>query len=346
MLSRGLFAYNHSVVNVSGGSGSNLYALYATDSAVVNFSGGSGGYSLSAAGGSVVRVTGGQTVVYAAGNSVVTISGGEVTGLNVSDASAVTINGGSVDNLTATSGGTININGSGFIGEILTQLGGVVNLAGGRATKTYIYPGGILNIFGKGLTATLAQTYQGIQVYAVSGKYADGSDAAQNVVLYPTNGAKFTLNSVSSASGVLSFEGIVSSASAQNVTFLFRPLDGSRDITQTVSVPPSGAFTLSGLPQKQYTLHIKADKYLAANVSVDATQGNVSGVKATLLAGDANNDNSCDTSDFGVLVGSYGSAANVSGSGYDPTADFNGDGSVDATDFSLLVGNYGQIGAP
>ena len=63
-----------------------------------------------------------------------------------------------------------------------------------------------------------------------------------------------------------------------------------------------------------------------------------------LKAGDANGDNAVDTSDFGLLVGAYGSSIKVPGSGYDPAEDFNCDGSVDTTDFGLLVGNYGGIG--
>ena len=110
-------------------------------------------------------------------------------------------------------------------------------------------------------------------------------------------------------------------------------------------MPPSGAFSLSGLPQKKYTLHIKGDEYLAANVSVDTTNGDVSGVTATLAAGDANNDNAVDIGDFGVLVNAYGGQAGVAGSGYDVRADFNGDGVVDIADFGLLVNNYGASGA-
>ena len=126
---------------------------------------------------------------------------------------------------------------------------------------------------------------------------------------------------VSSVSGSLYFERIVVAASAQNVTFTLRPTDGGANITRTVAVPPSGAFNLSGLTPKPYTLHIKSAKHLATNVSVDTTNGNVSGVTAFLPAGDANNDNSVDSTDFGVLIGAYGSDGSIPGSGYDVTAD-------------------------
>ena len=63
-----------------------------------------------------------------------------------------------------------------------------------------------------------------------------------------------------------------------------------------------------------------------------------------LLGGDANNDNSIDSSDFGILIGAFNSSSAVSGSGYDPTADFNSDGSVDSSDFGILIGNFNLTG--
>ena len=149
-----------------------------------------------------------------------------------------------------------------------------------------------------------------------------------------------------SVSGALLLDSLAPNAPAQNVTFTFRPTDGGANITQTLAVPVSGAFTLPGLPAKAYTLHIKGDKYLAANVPLDLSAGDVSSVMATLPAGDANDDNSCDATDFGFFVSAYNSSASVPGSGYDPTCDFNGDGNVDPTDFGLLVGSYNTAGAP
>ena len=82
---------------------------------------------------------------------------------------------------------------------------------------------------------------------------------------------------------------------------------------------------------------------LVPNVTISGTSGTI--VNAKLPAADANNDNSVDTSDFGVLVGGYNGDSTIPGSGYDPNADFNFDGVVDTTDFSLLVGQYNNVGA-
>ena len=65
----------------------------------------------------------------------------------------------------------------------------------------------------------------------------------------------------------------------------------------------------------------------------------------TLPAGDSNNDNSVDSTDFGTLIGAFGGAGSVTGSGYDATVDFNFDGSVDSTDFGILIGEFNSMGA-
>ena len=176
-----------------------------------------------------------------------------------------------------------------------------------------------------------------LQTLAVANNAVAASAAASQLLTY-------RLRVGALAAGKLTFEGLVPTAAPQSVTFTFRPSDNSGDITQTLNIAPDGVFALMGLPTKPGILHVKSAKHLARNITVDLTTGTASGLTALLPAGDANNDNFCDTSDFGLLVGAYGGSASVPGSGYDPAADFNGDGSVDATDFGLLVGNYGQQG--
>lgn len=148
-----------------------------------------------------------------------------------------------------------------------------------------------------------------------------------------------------SVSGTIYFEGIAGTAPAQPVAFAFRPTDGSAVTTKMANVSPSGAFSFSGLPAKSYTLHVKGAKWLQANAAVNLTSGNVSNVNISLPAADANGDNSVDSTDFGLLIGTFGSSASVPGSGYDAGEDFNCDGLVDSTDFGLLIGNFGSVGA-
>ena len=121
-----------------------------------------------------------------------------------------------------------------------------------------------------------------------------------------------------------------------------------KDVTLApVAGSAKGAYSLTDVPAGTYDVALKGAKtlrVLLASAVVSAAGAALPDV--VLPAGDANADNYCDTSDFGVLVGAYGGSASVSGSGYDARADFNCDGFVDTTDFGLLVGNYGAQGAP
>ena len=148
-----------------------------------------------------------------------------------------------------------------------------------------------------------------------------------------------------SLSGVITLEGLSASAAPRLVTVEFRPADGTAAFRRSVSVDSTGIFTLATVPAKRYNLRLKSPTSLAQIVGADATGGNVTGIAATLPAGDANGDNACDVLDFGILVNAYGSAKSVLTSGYDASADFNGDGLVDVLDFGLLVNNYGSSGA-
>ena len=149
---------------------------------------------------------------------------------------------------------------------------------------------------------------------------------------------------LTAVAGHITLEGISASAPTQQVSFEVRPDSAHPAYTLTADVDASGNFGVFPVQFDTGTLHIKGAKYLATNLSYDTRQGVVSDAAVTLRAADANDDNSVDTTDFGVLVGSYNSSLAIEGSGYDVRADFNLDGSVDATDFGLLVGNYGSDG--
>ena len=105
-----------------------------------------------------------------------------------------------------------------------------------------------------------------------------------------------------------------------------------------------GSFTLPNVSPDTYSLLVHVNLHLQKAVTISAIAANVSNIALTLSAGDANNDNSVDATDFGVLVEAYNTDASIAGSGYDPNADFNGDDLIDATDFSLLVSSYSTTG--
>ena len=236
-------------------------------------------------------------------------------------------------------GGTTNVYGGDFIGY---SDGGVLNFYGGNisAVTTYFSSSGVMNFYGHGLQ------YDSINKI-VSGTLRDG-ETIHCAIFDSNNYAKINLinDPPASVSGSILFSELVVSAPAQNVTFTFRPANGAAPITQMFAVSPFGAFTVPNLPRQAGILHIKPDKFLAVNIPIDLSGGSVTGIYAKTTPGDANNDNSVDSTDFGILIGAYGSEADIPNSGYDPTADFNGDGVVDSTDFGLLIGNFNSVGAP
>ncbi len=146
-------------------------------------------------------------------------------------------------------------------------------------------------------------------------------------------------------SGVITLEGCDPKAiPAQPVTFQFRPQPSGAAFSQTVNLKSDGSYTLSPVPAGTYHVAIKAAKWLQVAKTFNPASANPTAFNATLLAGDGNNDNSVDSSDFTLLIGAFNSDVTIPGSGYDPQADFNGDGSVDSSDFTLLIGNFNAVG--
>jgi uncharacterized membrane protein len=144
-------------------------------------------------------------------------------------------------------------------------------------------------------------------------------------------------------SGMITLESIVPTATPQSLTLTFRPADNSGDIVKNVSVGSNGAFSVTGIPRKAYTLHIKGSKWLAKNVAVNASNGDVANVNATLLGGDADNNNLVDVEDLAVLIASFDAAPS------DPNwnngkADFDCNDIVDVEDLALLIRNFDADG--
>jgi hypothetical protein len=142
-------------------------------------------------------------------------------------------------------------------------------------------------------------------------------------------------------SGTLNLEDVDENAPRQQITFTFRPTDMSGDFDLVAEVGPDGAFTLNA-PNKNYQLHIKGKRYLARNVNVNATLGNVSGIETTLTAGDATGDNSVDVLDLDQLIQGFDSGP--SDLNWKPEADFNVDGSIDVLDLDILIRNFDKQG--
>ncbi len=146
-----------------------------------------------------------------------------------------------------------------------------------------------------------------------------------------------------SVSGTLTLDGEATAALPAVQVEIRNP--GATTPAQTFDLTTGGSFTLAPIPPGKYDLAFKGSNTLRRVIhGVDLTASDVTNLAVTLLAGDANGDNSCDSSDFTALIGSYNSDRSIIGSGYDPAADFNNDGSVDSSDFTLLIGSFGQTG--
>lgn len=169
---------------------------------------------------------------------------------------------------------------------------------------------------------------------------------ATNLVPNDTNGfvdvfARAPLNLPVTLSGTLTLQGIAPSAPNQTLTFTFRT-DGV-DTVKTVSVGPSGAFDIAGLPRATYDILISGGSYLSKRISVDLSAGNVTLPNPILLkTGDATRDNAVDITDLSRLIRAYNQPS--SSLSYDEGVDFNLDQVNDIGDLLLLVGNYNAIG--
>lgn len=152
-----------------------------------------------------------------------------------------------------------------------------------------------------------------------------------------------TQQTQASVSGVLTLEESINPV--QPITFVFRPIDGSPVFNRSTTLAADGSFQLNNIPQRSYTVRIKGDRWLAETCPVNTTGANATNVRATLLAGDANDDNMVDVNDLAVLIEAFDatpSDPNWNGG----TADFNCDSLVDVNDLALLIRNFDRAGAP
>ncbi len=114
-----------------------------------------------------------------------------------------------------------------------------------------------------------------------------------------------------------------------------------------VQTDASGFFTVpvTTLPNGVYTWWVKGGSWLASSGQVTLSGAPVTQQELGLQrAGDVNNDNLVDITDFTLVRASFGKVCGDAG--YNGQADWTGDCLVDITDFTLLRSNFGQPGAP
>ena len=109
-----------------------------------------------------------------------------------------------------------------------------------------------------------------------------------------------------------------------------------------VTTDEQSEFHVNGLPPGTYDIYVKYARSLQLATTITLDEGENHAALGELRAGDADDNNFVNLTDFSLLAATFGKQA--SDSGYDERADFNGDGVVNLLDFSLLATNFGQAG--
>jgi|GEM_PF-3278524 len=99
---------------------------------------------------------------------------------------------------------------------------------------------------------------------------------------------------------------------------------------------PNGLFAIAATGELNLTAPGYLSTQMAASAGLTAGEPKIDACQVTLLAGDANGDNTVNILDLTYLAGRYQSA--------DPTADLNASGLVDILDLALAAGNYQRQG--
>ena len=200
-----------------------------------------------------------------------------------------------------------------------------------------------LGSFSNGDIVTFASQFDEVRLYAGLLNAADIGALAGNGATVKGN---IALEGVPDLSQVSSFAPLGTFHVSLRTPGTMTEVKGYDVTLATTGGSANGQYTLTAVTAGTYDVWIKGSKNLAVlipNVTFTGTSGTIA--NALLPAADGNNDNSVDTSDFGVLVGGYNGDSTIPGSGYDPNADFNFDGVIDTNDFALLVGEYNNVGA-
>lgn len=137
------------------------------------------------------------------------------------------------------------------------------------------------------------------------------------------------------------FIGIASGTAKTRPTYL---------LTYSIDLPSSGTFkelSLAGLnPGSTYTAYIKGPAHIdtASTFTMSPTKSILNSSQAvTILAGDLNDDNLINSSDYNIGRAAYGSTSKSLT--WNSKADFNNDGVVNNFDLAYITKNLNKTGA-
>lgn len=136
--------------------------------------------------------------------------------------------------------------------------------------------------------------------------------------------------------------GDFASYEALRTDFEFRLLGRNEKRSVVVLIGQDGWFTVPAMPAERFTLSVKPRTWLRESLSLDGTNGTITGVNIRLVNGDADGDNEVTLGDFGILVAAFGSIP--CDPNWDPGADFDGDGEVTLFDYGVLMRYFGLSG--
>ena len=169
------------------------------------------------------------------------------------------------------------------------------------------------------------------------------------ITMTPTSTATNTATATPAAAGVvtghLTWQGIGQPDNRNNgITATLSLCVGGSPQTYNVTTNANGVFSVTtGLSDGVYNWQIKAVINLANAGTLSMSGGTANVEMGTLKAGDSNNSNNVNATDFNIFKSTFGKG--VGQPGYDARGDFNRDGVANSVDFNLLKGNFGQGGA-
>ncbi|MBR3943125.1 MAG: hypothetical protein IKJ55_07175 [Clostridia bacterium] len=136
---------------------------------------------------------------------------------------------------------------------------------------------------------------------------------------------------VYSIAGEISFEGTRS----QGIVTLY---DAQGTLLAEMQ-KPAGTYAFSMLEPGVYTVKFEKQSHLPEVREAEITNAHITGVNASLKAGDVTGDKIINLSDFGVVTSMFGQEA---GSAEQKKADFMEDGTVNIHELTKMIENYGE----
>lgn len=146
---------------------------------------------------------------------------------------------------------------------------------------------------------------------------------------------------VFSISGQLTLGDFVGDITKIPISVDLRKQGGER-VLSTINLQKNGRFALNDLSIGTYEVFFKADHWLGKTFKNLLVFANVTGLKAALFNGDADNNNTVNAQDAALVKKASGSRP--SAKKWNPNADLNGDNKINRLDAQILQKNLGQVG--